>query len=62
MTGGALPAGPVSEKVSVRHWVAKLIFFPVIESVEMLPPSSKAEAVVKVEGPAITNDWKSRRI
>ena len=61
MTGGALPAGPVSEKVSVRHWVAKLIAFPKKLDV-MLPPSSRAEAVVTVEGPAITNDWKSRRI
>ena len=38
MTGGALPAGPVSEKVSVRHWVAELIFFPAV--VAMLPPTS----------------------
>ena len=37
ITGGTLPAGPVNEKVSVRHWVAVLIFLP--SAVATLPPT-----------------------
>ena len=52
MIGGALPAGPVNEKVSVRHWVAKLTYFPA--AVAMLPPIAYPTEDVRVEGPAIT--------
>ncbi len=39
MTGGTLPAGPVSEKVSVWHWVTWFIILPA--SVAELPPTSQ---------------------
>ncbi len=57
ITGGTLPAGPVNEKVSVRHWVAVLAATPA--AVATLPPTSKRLEAMMVEGPAITNVLKS---
>jgi hypothetical protein len=58
ITGGTLPAGPVNEKVSVRHWVAVLAF-TTVPAVATLPPISKRLEAMMVEGPAITNVLKS---
>ena len=60
MTGGTLPAGPVNEKVSVRHCVAVLTAFPA--AVAVLPPTSHPLDKVIVVGPAITKLLKSSRI
>jgi hypothetical protein len=61
ITGGTLPAGPVRENVSVRHWVAELILTPAA-SVVVLPPTSYPTEVVTVVGPAMTKLLKSIRI
>ena len=59
MTGGTLPAGPVSENVSVRHCVAVLTGAPA--GLVMLPPISKRLEAVTVVGPVITKLLKSSR-
>ena len=58
--GGALPLGPVSEKVSVRHWVAWATTFPAAEAT--LPPTSYVVVEMSVEGPVMTKVLKSSRI
>ena len=58
ITGGALPGGPVKEKVSVRHLVAWLTALP---PAAMLPPTSRLVETVRVDGPAMTKLLKSRR-
>ena len=60
MTGGTLPPGPVTEKVSVRHWVAVETLFP-NPVFTTTPLSSNSIDVVVVLGPAITKLLKSNR-
>ena len=60
IAGGALPDGPVKEKVSVWHWVAVLTTLPA--AVAMLPPTSHPLVSVTVDGPVITKLLKSSRI
>ena len=58
MTGGTLPDGPVTEKVSVRHCVARLTAFP---APAMVPAKMLVTVVVRVVGPATTKVLKSNR-
>ncbi len=61
MRGGADPPGLVTEKVSVRHEVARLYVFPLPTVKAGWPLSSEATDVVDVEGPEITKVLKSKR-
>ena len=60
MTGGTLPPGPVTEKVSVRHWVAVETVLPVPVAITT-PLTSVSIEVEMVLGPAITKLLKSSR-
>ena len=59
MTGGTLPLGPVTEKVSVKHWVASLKAAVPVK--RMLPFNDFETVVTTVVGPAITKELKSKR-
>ena len=59
MTGGTLPPGPVTEKVSVLHWVCQVTGLPV--PMVGVPPICKLTVVVMVFGPAITKVFMSIR-
>ena len=59
MTGGTLPLGPVTEKVSVKHWVARLKAAVPVK--RMLPFNDFETVVTTVVGPAITKELKSKR-
>ena len=56
--GGFDPALPVTLKVSVKHWVAGLVFLPP-KLVE--PPAFVPVENVTVLGPVMTNVLKSNR-
>ena len=58
MTGGTLPDDPVTENVSVKHWVARLTGAP---STVATPFSALKAKLVKVVGPEITKELKSNR-
>ena len=59
ITGGLPPATPVIVKVSVRHWVARLIATAPPEAI--LPPTVLTTEAVSVLGPVITKLMKSIR-
>ena len=59
MTGGTLPLGPVTENVSVRHWVARVTPVPPLPIT--VPWVMPVVDVVRVVGPAITKELKSNR-
>ena len=61
MVGGTLPAGPVNEKMSVRHWVARLTGLPLAVKA-VLPPTSQPLERVTVDGPVMTKLLKSTLI
>jgi hypothetical protein len=59
MTGGEFPPFPVTEKVSVRHSVAK--FWGIVPAAARAPFNVKKAEDVRVLGPLMTKLLKSRR-
>jgi hypothetical protein len=60
MTGGLVPPGFVTLKVSVRHWLAMVATVPEA-AVTRLIPLRRVSEVVSVEGPWIVKELMSRR-
>ncbi len=61
MVGGLMPPPPlVTEKVSVKHWVATPTFW--VPAASITPPLSVVTEDVDVEGPAMVKLTKSSLI